>query len=197
MRILNFYFGFKGRISRRAYALGFFLALLVPLTALHFVLWKTYTEELFSLATQSVTPVSPDNALLVVAYQAYSLLFLWIGVAVRFKRFHDIGWSGFVYIGLSFVPSMLFGIAIVVVVLTAAFFEPASAPDYALNGMVLALTEGNLLKLLGELWNFLSASPLSQGLGALALLSLIGPEVVLLFWPGQEGDNAYGDVPTT
>ncbi|MEM9838160.1 MAG: DUF805 domain-containing protein [Pseudomonadota bacterium] len=168
LEVLSFFINPNGRISRKAYVLGFFLPCLVIL-------------ELPSL----LFPISGPwrTAELIVPW-----VLLWPSIAISVKRFHDFGFSGWWYGAILVAGNALY----LAPMIALGFDEP---PDIAAE--VPYYGDGPLTgwerKVLS--WELLAGHPLRQASFALSNSILYLEGIILALLPGHRGANKYGADP--
>jgi LSD1 subclass zinc finger protein len=84
-------FSFSGRLERGGYWLGIVIALAL--------FWVSSGLATVSGAAESNEPSAPLSCLFIIA----SVLFIWIGIAVSIKRYHDRGKPG-IWVLIIFIP---------------------------------------------------------------------------------------------
>ena len=145
LKVLNNYFVFKGRSSRKEFWM-FTLFNTLFLTAIHLFSWYTFSSIVIKESPELLKEIPEFNIVNFISISISSLydLFIFIpALAVTFRRLHDVGKSGWVIINFliflffgmiisSFFPyewiSSLFGLVMII---------------YIIRLLVLTITKGN------------------------------------------------------
>ncbi|GGY41836.1 DUF805 domain-containing protein [Parvularcula lutaonensis] len=165
--MFDFLFNPSGRISRKGYWIGF----LLPYLAL--------TE----LAPRLLGGVPGMG----VVFGLIALFYLWPSViAVPFKRMHDLGKSGWLYLGAMIVALVL---------IVAAVVMGAGQADGGFEGFAAQMESMPEDEVGMFMFELVMKSPAAMVMGAMASIIYFGFVIYLLFFPGQSGPNQYGNDP--
>lgn len=172
--MFDFLFNPNGRISRRGFAIGFFLP------------WLVLTQ-LPSL----VVPTGPDIGafwtIVTLIVTLAGLFYLWPSfVAVPVKRLHDLGLTGWLQVIVPLVG--LVGIVLIVVGMFNAYEGTPEEFAVEFEGI-----ESNA-DMMGIFWPLIKASPLALG-GLVLFFAYFIEFVVFCLIPGQKGPNEHGEDP--
>lgn len=167
--MFDFLFNPSGRISRKGYLFGFFLPYMLLLTLPSLLI--------------------PGGGKFGIYTTVLGLFFFWPStIAVPFKRFHDLGRSGWWHIGILAAGTLL-GLYASASIVMQAFTDPASV-EGALDP---AGKPG--WQVTRDTFAFIADKP--DRLVALVLSMVIqyGEMIFFLAAPGQRAANAYGQDP--
>ena len=180
--MFDFLFNPNGRISRKGFAIGFFLPWLVLTQVLPLVVPEQYGVEDGNQLYAGVF-----WTLIRLALALASLFCLWPSFgAVPVKRVHDLGLTGWLQV---IVPILgLIGIALIVVGMFNAY--DGTPDEFALEFEGIESNAG----MYAIFWPLVKASPLA--LAGLALFFAYVVEfVIFCLIPGQKGPNEHGEDP--
>ncbi|MEM9838161.1 MAG: DUF805 domain-containing protein [Pseudomonadota bacterium] len=169
--MFDFLFNPSGRISRKGYGLGYLLPYLALVTL----------PGLFLASTGMVGLV----------LTLLGLFYLWPSViAVPFKRYHDLGVSGWWHVLVIVIGGILAGVA------AAGFMvEIFQDPE---GDIATQLSDDSLtgLQQMALSWNVM-ADDMHEKLALIgATVIQYGEIILLLLLKGQSGENKYGNDPT-
>lgn len=171
--MFDFLFNPQGRISRKGFAIGFFLPWLATQIPPFFI------------------PTGPEaGALWVVVGLVFTLaglFFLWPSfVAVPVKRLHDLGLTGWLQVLVPLIG--LVGIILVVVGMFGAY--EGTPEDFALEFEGIESNADTY----AVFWPLIKSSPLALAGVALFFAYLI-EFVIFCLIPGKNGPNEHGEDP--
>ena len=159
----QFYFSFRGRISRSQYWLRF----VVPYIVVAIVL---------QTAIALTGPGSGANVALTVIYGLFVLICIWPHLAVLVKRIHDRNKSGWLCLAL-YIPWILFSIALMAwlgAVLVAIAAGKSETAAVAVGGFMIVVGILGAISLGIALWFFIEFGCLRGTIGA----NRFGPDPV-------------------
>ncbi|MBV9554565.1 MAG: DUF805 domain-containing protein [Alphaproteobacteria bacterium] len=159
----QFYFSFRGRISRSQYWLRFVVPYLVVAVVLQTAIALT-------------EPGSGANVALTVIYGLFVLICIWPHLAVLVKRIHDRNKSGWLCLAL-YIPWILFSIALMAwlgAVLVAIAAGKSETAAVAVGGFMIVVGILGAISLGIGLWFFIEFGCLRGTIGA----NRFGPDPV-------------------
>ena len=159
----QFYFSFRGRISRSQYWLRFVVPYLVVAVVLQTAIALT-------------EPGSGANVALTVIYGLFVLICIWPHLAVLVKRIHDRNKSGWLCLAL-YIPWILFSIALMAwlgAVLVAIAAGKSETAAVAVGGFMIVVGILGAISLGIALWFFIEFGCLRGTIGA----NRFGPDPV-------------------
>jgi uncharacterized membrane protein YhaH (DUF805 family) len=166
--MFDFLFNPQGRISRKGYGLGFLLPYILLVTLPGILL--------------------PTEGVVAIYLTVTGLFFLWPSViAVPFKRFHDLGITGWAHIGVVVVILLLTLFAFSELIMQS-IGNPEIAEEMQAGG-------SNPIASIATTWGLID-DPARRIAFALATVIQYGEQILLLVLPGQRQANRFGEDPT-
>ena len=172
--MFDFLFNPNGRISRKGFAIGFFLP------------WLALTQ-----IPSLLVPTGPEAgavwAIVGLVFTLAGLFFLWPSfVAVPVKRLHDLGLTGWLQVIVPIIG--LIGIVLIVVGMFNAY--GGTPEEFALEFEGIESNSG----MYAAFWPLIKASPLAL-VGVVLFFAYLIEFVVFCLIPGQKGPNEHGEDP--
>lgn len=165
--MFDFLFNPQGRVSRKGFALAFFLPWLVLVQVLPLVL--------------------PANTIVGLITTLIGLFYLWPSfVAVPVKRLHDLGLSGWLQVIVPIVGLVGF------VLMLVGMFQAYGGDPQAFAEEFDGITSNAVM--MATFWQFIRPSPLAL-VGLIMLMGFLIEFIVMCLIPGQKGANEHGEDP--
>ena len=165
--MFDFLFNPQGRVSRKGFAIGFFLPWLVLTVILPLVL--------------------PANAIVGLVTTLIGLFYLWPSfVAVPVKRWHDLGKTGWLQLVIPAIGIVGF------VLMMIGMFQAYDGTPEAFGAEFEGITSN--AGMYAVFWELIRPSPLAI-FGTVLFFGYLIEFVVFCLIPGQQGPNEHGEDP--